>query len=274
MVTVPFVILVTGAILWLYEWAADHDTVSILFAHIFFVALVLLLRKHIFNFEKINISISRKGTIWIIALWFILLSVDYFISLERLTTYTPEDNPLRRLWLNVPLILTFVISIAWKLAFLWYGCRKLSLRWGDMGLRVTSISSIGFWTVIVSSFLLVRLFWYGDWPADILWSPKLALAFSFDIIGNTSGAILEEILFRGLFFTVLRSRMSTISAWIGQAMLFGLSHIFVSDPIYAIGPGLLFGAGVLGSGSLYPGIFAHLLMNILGALNAASSAAL
>lgn len=272
-VLAPFVVLAMLAILWMYQWAADRGMISTLFVHIFFVTLVLLFRKHIFNFEKLDVSISRKEIVWMIVVWFILLSINIVVSLERSVTYISDDDPLRRLWWNMPLIMAFLIPIAWKWAFLWYGCKKLSLEWRNIGLSVTSISTIGFWTVIVSSFLLIRLFWYGNWPTDILWNPKVVLSFSFDLMGNISGAVLEEMLFRGLFFTMLRSRINIISAWIWQATLFGLSHMFVSDPIGAVGPGLLFGLGVLGSGSLYPGIFAHLLMNILGTLDAASNVA-
>lgn len=274
MFRVSFAILATLAVILLYEWAGDRSLIAILSVHVFFISIVLLFQRQMFVFEKFATSVSKKELIVMITIWFFLLFVNKIISSNSPTVFLSTDDSLKRLWLNIPFILAFLIPVSWKLIFLWHYCKKYSLGWKDIGFKVTSISSVLFWMLIASSFLLIHVFLYRDWTATVIWNNYTAFTFYFDLIGKISGALVEEAIFRGLFFTILRFRMNAVSAWIGQAVLFGISHIFVSDPISAIGPGLLFGVGVLGSGSLYPGIFAHLLMNTLGAIQAVSMSAL
>jgi membrane protease YdiL (CAAX protease family) len=157
-----------------------------------------------------------------------------------------------------------------SLFFLWYCCKKFSLDWEKLGLRVTNVPRTIFFVLIVASPSLIYMLQSTEWRSGIPLDPKSSLFFSVELLDVTTFAIIEEVLFRGFFFAILRSRMSPFYAWIWQAILFGFSHIFVSDPISAVGPGLLFGLGMLGTGSLYPGIFAHLLLNILGTINGAA----
>lgn len=78
----------------------------------------------------------------------------------------------------------------------------------------------------------------------------------------TLTATAEELLFRGAL-------QSLIGVW-GQALVFGLLHPMPrrawSYTLYAALSGLAFGYAALLSGSLWPGLVAHFLINLQGLL--------
>jgi uncharacterized protein len=78
--------------------------------------------------------------------------------------------------------------------------------------------------------------------------------------------IAEEFLFRGFFFTALRSSMSVLPAALVTGIIFGGIHIF-SSPVQFIVPLMAFGVGLCllynATGSLYPCIALHALNNAI-----------
>ena len=80
------------------------------------------------------------------------------------------------------------------------------------------------------------------------------------------GAILEEVVFRGIILHFLR-RWGNILAILASAALFALSHIFNQggiDPyqiIFAFAAGVALAGLTLCSGSLFPAMEIHLLIN-------------
>ena len=74
--------------------------------------------------------------------------------------------------------------------------------------------------------------------------------------------LVEELVCRGIFFQAFRSRWGTVPAWLLQAVVFGISHFMVQRGLFgAMGPGLIFGLGMLGTGSLIPGVITHTLFD-------------
>lgn len=72
--------------------------------------------------------------------------------------------------------------------------------------------------------------------------------------------LLEEYLFRGLFYGELRA-MNPIFSCLVQAVMFALVHDSVSAVIYALGAGVILGITAERTGSLVPCIAAHCLIN-------------
>jgi CAAX protease family protein len=86
----------------------------------------------------------------------------------------------------------------------------------------------------------------------------------FTLLVCVLAPIAEEFLFRGFFFTALRSSMSVPLAAVLTGVVFGGIHI-VSSPVAFIVPLMVFGMGLCllyaATGSLYPCIALHALNN-------------
>ena len=78
---------------------------------------------------------------------------------------------------------------------------------------------------------------------------------------------VEEIFFRGFIFGGLRDRWGPLLGALGSGLLFGLAHVGNPGTIYILPPiaavGALFAVGYIYTGSIIPGMIAHLLFNLL-----------
>lgn len=95
-------------------------------------------------------------------------------------------------------------------------------------------------------------------PANFIW---------YVVAIFISAPVVEEIAFRGLIMSRLRSTMSATTSIITSALLFALIHIMTGSVLvvgFAFVGGLLFGLSYEKTGSLYPAIVAHLGGNIGG----------
>ena len=107
-----------------------------------------------------------------------------------------------------------------------------------------------------------------DWWSEVVDISGLgAAALTFGAIALVP-ALCEELCFRGVFWRILEPAGAAWTLCI-QAVLFALFH---QDPyglpIYLVA-GLLLGALRLVSGSIWPGVLAHLTNNILGTIEIA-----
>lgn len=78
--------------------------------------------------------------------------------------------------------------------------------------------------------------------------------------------IFEEILFRGLVFYELRERFSVIATVIIQALIFGIWHLNPLQAVYTFFAGIIFGAILVFTNSIWGSIIAHIIYNLLGSL--------
>ncbi len=76
-------------------------------------------------------------------------------------------------------------------------------------------------------------------------------------------AFAEELLFRGAVLGLLRKRLPAWAAVLLQALAFALLHGMAARLPYTLLLGALFGLMVVRTGSLWPGIVAHLAHNLL-----------
>lgn len=76
--------------------------------------------------------------------------------------------------------------------------------------------------------------------------------------------VVEETFFRGLLYTRLREGMPKIFAAVLAALVFGAMHGTVLWTIYTFVLGLVFIAMLEYSGSMVPGILAHMAFNLFG----------
>ncbi len=76
--------------------------------------------------------------------------------------------------------------------------------------------------------------------------------------------LIEEIIFRGLIFNLLKKNMPVWAALIIQAFLFGLAHLNFIQGSYAFVLGIIMGLALMWSKSIYPPISIHIGMNLSG----------
>jgi membrane protease YdiL (CAAX protease family) len=136
------------------------------------------------------------------------------------------------------------------------------------------------------AFKLVLVTYAGFFAFTIAWSVALGINEKDDLaqqlgVGDSPvriavftllvcvmAPIAEEFLFRGYFFTALRTSMSVPVAAVVTGIVFGGIHIF-SSPVAFIVPLMVFGMGLCllynATGSLYPCIALHALNNSIAA---------
>jgi membrane protease YdiL (CAAX protease family) len=74
-------------------------------------------------------------------------------------------------------------------------------------------------------------------------------------------AICEEVCFRGVVLSGLRSTGTATGAVIGSALLFGMFHVSPYHAVPAAALGALFAVTVLATRSIVPSLVGHLLTN-------------
>lgn len=76
--------------------------------------------------------------------------------------------------------------------------------------------------------------------------------------------IIEEVIFRGLIFHLLKNNMPVWAALIIQAALFGFAHLNLIQGSYAFALGIIMGLSLVWSKSMYLPIAIHVGMNLMG----------
>lgn len=118
----------------------------------------------------------------------------------------------------------------------------------------------------------------ANW-ADIVFSPVATLNW---LSYNLSVGLFEETMLRGLCFCVLalawrNQKNGLMKAAFAQAIIFGLLHLInlthapvidtVSQTLYATLLGIGFAGMVAYTGSIWPGVIMHVLINLAGSMN-------
>ncbi|MCB9808939.1 CPBP family intramembrane metalloprotease [Candidatus Nomurabacteria bacterium] len=173
----------------------------------------------------------------------------------------------------------FQLLIATALqALLWFLSLRLSLEekfsWKSIGMKAISWR----WVAVASGIALLwllRIFILGplatlpffqngiDALQSIMTFSQIHEYILFGICAIIIAPVIEEIIFRGFFYRIMRAHMPIGSAILGSAMIFGMMHII---PLYALN-GFLVGIPLAWlfekTQSLIPGILMHALNNTI-----------
>jgi membrane protease YdiL (CAAX protease family) len=256
-----------GVILLAYQFAAEWGNFAQLAAHALLVAAVWRFRAYLPASPTPKPVAFSYVAAWMLLWLFILI----FLNVLPIVEYADAPMGLHRLLLNLPLIARLLVPLAAQLLFAWFLIRRFRLKREHLSLGPVCSAGVMNGFLLLLAFPLLGLVLSGDaFSALLTLNPNEQLALGLDAVIGIGSAFSAELLFRGAFFALLRSRLSPFNAWIAQAVLFGLSHIFVGSPVGAIGPGLVFGLSVLLTRSVLPGVAAHVLMNVLGQIQAAT----
>jgi len=145
----------------------------------------------------------------------------------------------------------------------------------EVGLRDVAMPAFTFWTLVLAAAsaaglgLLLLLEQRGLWPDEpervYLLIPRTPAekAWALLIVAPTA-ALAEEFLYRGYLLTVIARALHSVGwAWALSSVAFGLAHLYQrpSGMIRAAALGALLGWPVVRTGSLYPSIAAHFLID-------------
>jgi len=155
------------------------------------------------------------------------------------------------------------------LVFLWLKNTKMNFE--EIGFRIPKIKSLIIWSVVtlVLSFAYEILnLHYGKFsfkPIDDYL--KLIYYTSIYILPLS---LIEEIIFRGLIYTLFEKRFGALIAVVSQAILFTMIHwqrySLLGTLLLLFFAGLIYGLGRLKTKSIIPGMIAHSANNIFSTI--------
>ena len=119
---------------------------------------------------------------------------------------------------------------------------------------------------VVSRLLHLKTHWTDGFTEELLWAGRRRVVLS--IIDATAWApVVEEILFRGLLYATLRTRIGVAESALLSAIIFTLPHGYsIAGSASVLVSGLLWAVAYERTRSLLPGLFAHAVNNLLSSL--------
>lgn len=96
-----------------------------------------------------------------------------------------------------------------------------------------------------------------EMSSDILSVPFPVMILCIAVIGP----FCEETVFRGIVFSGYRREGDTLGAVVLSALVFGFMHMNFNQAGYALVIGIALALLVVGTGSIWPAVFAHFLIN-------------
>lgn len=193
-----------------------------------------------------------------------------------------EDDP--NAWALV-LASNFVVQFLMFGTAYWFSVRKYSLDLGALGWRrpdrgrilLTIALVFSAFTIVIGWGLLLQALGISpdtDLPEQTYEDIRPIIALV--ILSVFLAPVAEETFFRGFVFGALRPRWGFLLAALASGLLFSIAHI--GNPGYIVvlpsivGIGVLFAWSYHWSGSLFPGIIAHLVFNSVSVAYSIASA--
>ena len=119
---------------------------------------------------------------------------------------------------------------------------------------------------VVSRLLHLKTHWTDGFTEELLWAGRRRVILA--AIDVTAWApVVEEILFRGLLYATLRTRIGVAESALLSAVIFTLPHGYsIAGSASVLVSGLLWAVAYERTRSLLPGLFAHAVNNLLSTL--------
>ncbi len=166
------------------------------------------------------------------------------------------------------------------LAILWF--TKIDIK-KTLSLNTPHFGSL-IATILMATAMIILGHQYTTWQGNFIKPPAEYAEMMKTLFENTtpaklilllgaialSPAVCEEVLFRGVILSGLRSRCSVRFSIITTGILFGLMHIYISQIIPTALLGIVITYLVIRSNSLFTGILFHLINNSIAVLFATS----
>lgn len=160
------------------------------------------------------------------------------------------------------------------IAFLFIMLNREHLTRDDLYLKIPATTEFIFWTVgtvaVSMAFLYLTEFVFAPYyPKGAIGSVPIDENSPIFLFDSTIGLILvgfsEELVCRGLTFSVLKEKLSTPMLYISSALLFSLMHWSLSTHTLfdAFIYGLIFVPATLATASIWPATITHLVVNFV-----------
>lgn len=239
----------------------------IIFSIIIGLSFILYTNK---NRSKTKQFWSRSDTSIIIynLLIIFLFTIYYFLSVNIL-----NKNVLN----NLKIIYIVINSILATFLFMWTYKNFKNFFYVNLKLiaQTLKIFFFGIFAVLILSIPLIIPYiisiektCYGNITPEVFYSFPLKNLTTYAILRVTIfSPISEELIFRGLFYTSLRSKVGIFYAIILSSLFFSLTHEFTSlSFFYFLGSGIIFAIIFEKTKSLSTTITAHIIQNTITTL--------
>lgn len=174
----------------------------------------------------------------------------------------------RALTLGLVAVFEFLLLIPIAVIFLW---RKVS--WRELGLQRFQRNTlalgcgllVGVYTLVILNNLIMMalgVITQAEVITDLL--SELDAPFLFAFVTAIVAPITEELFFRGFLFKGLREKYGWVNALMFSSIIFALFHGQLATLIPTFLLGALFAYLFQRSGSVYPGMFLHFVVNAMG----------
>ena len=150
----------------------------------------------------------------------------------------------------------------------------LEIGWANVGrlmVVVVAVVAAGLWGEWVMERLSEPFHLTSHWTewfdADLVWgSPALTVISGIEYV--IFAPLFEELAFRGILFAILRRKFSFLPAALISAGIFAIAHGYgLIGFVSVLWSGLLWAWLYEKTGSLWPGILAHAINNLLVCLS-------
>jgi membrane protease YdiL (CAAX protease family) len=160
------------------------------------------------------------------------------------------------------------------IAFLLGMLRRGALDRAALGLGLPPVTDLILWTAVTSAVAMGYLWlsefvlapYFPTWALGAVPLDTASPLFRFDATaGLALVAVSEELVCRGLAISVLRPRLSTPALYAASALLFSLMHWSLSAHTLADAfvYGIILTPAVLATGSIWPSVIVHFLINFV-----------
>lgn len=147
------------------------------------------------------------------------------------------------------------------------GLRPLPAAWGRMGVMLAALLAaalVGEWGLgRIAEAWDLSSHWTEWFDGDLVWGSGLLLTVSL-VEYVVFAPLFEELVFRGLLFATLRRKYGWATAGAISAGIFALAHGYgILGTVSVFWSGMLWAWAYEKTGSLLPGMAAHMLNNLL-----------
>ncbi len=168
----------------------------------------------------------------------------------------------------------------WVRTAFWIGAVLIWISWQQLSRPADwlGLVPVSTWTVASCLAVSFAVFAWNEFRTHTLMAPTLQLsAWTFDHFGwSFTGALAEELVFRGVILTQARRSFSAHWAVVGTAALFVAVHVpgwvLLSIPVDGIEVATVFLVGIISgwlrwaTGSIWPAVAVHWTNNLGAAL--------
>lgn len=192
--------------------------------------------------------------------------------------YAPPDNVSLRA-LAIPLTNVPLLFLAYRHLFRPSGMTfdegfGLKIGWARVGRLMAAVLALvaaGLWGEWVMDWLSgpfhLTSHWTEWFDADLVWAtPSMTVVSVIEYV--VFAPVFEELAFRGILFAILRRKLCFLPAALVSASIFAIAHGYgLVGFVSVLWSGLLWAWMYEKTGSLWPGILAHALNNLLVCLS-------